>query len=763
MANVGEAVIKLTFDGKSMSADLDKTKKEVESKAGGIGEKLKSGLGSAGKAAAKTIAALAAAGGAAIVGLSKKSLELGADWEQQVGGAETLFKDAANDVLANAGRAFDTAQISQNEYMHTVTSFAAAMTTSLGGNMTKAAQMADQAVIDMADNANKMGTDMASLQWAYQGFAKQNYTMLDNLKLGYGGTKSEMERLLADAGKIAGTKFDIGNFADVTQAIHVMQVQMGIAGTSAKEGTETVSGSLNRLKASWSDLLTVMTVSGGDSKTMNKYFKEVIENVKIFGKNVLPMLKQVLGGIANLAAELLPEAAQAIAEMLPAIIPDLAKAISDIVVALANALPQSIAALVQAIVAIAPDLVTALITCVTAVVGMLPKLMPQIIQLITGIANALTAPQNLMAIIKAGIILFMELVKAVPQIAGALIQSVGSLINSVVTIIGEGFGPAGTFIGQVMSGIGALFGQIGASLGAFLSQIWAVLSGVASTVYNIVLEPIANFVSNVFIAIVAIVSNLIQGVINVVAPIVSWVYNTILAPIMNFVGTTTAFIRGVFSTLVSWLNYAIINPIRNFFNGLWNNVRGAAAGAVNGIRGVFGALAGWFNGVVISPIRNAFNRLGDGIKAVFNAVRGAIQKTFSTIGGVVKAPVNGIISGANGLISRINSLKVPDWVPGIGGKSPHFGLLPRLAQGGYANGETGAIIGEAGREVVIPLERNTDNWSGLLASALSSKMEAEESGASGRPITVQMTNEINNEMDANDIGRLLMQSIRRAA
>lgn len=791
MANVGEAIIKLTFDTKDVSSKLGSVEKEAKNKFSGLGQGVKSGLGTAAKTAGAAIAAMAATGTAAVVGLTKKSLELGATWEQQIGGAETLFGNAANSVLSNAQNAFNTAQISQTDYMDTVTSFAAAMTTSLGGNMTKAAQMADQAVIDMADNANKMGTDMSSLQWAYQGFAKQNYTMLDNLKLGYGGTKKEMERLLADAGKIAGTKFDIGNFADVTEAIHVMQVQMGIAGTSAKEGTETVSGSLNRLKSSWTNLLTTMTTGGGP-QALEQNIKDVIDSVQTFARNIMPMAKSVLTGISSLVSQILPEMAALIADMLPDVLPMLANAISSVVVSLAKVLPTVLKVLIEALIAVAPELLDAIMQTVNALISMLPQLMPVIVELITGIAEVLTSPQNLKAILKAGITLFMELVKAVPQILGALVGAVGGLVSSIFSILGEKFGPAGEFIGTVAAGIGTIwnnittfFGNIFAAIGSFFAQVWAILAGVATTVYNIVLAPIINFIQNAIIAIVAIVAGLLQIVYNIVAPVVQWVWNAVLQPVINFVSgaintiwgvisgvivtiqnairAAIGVVSGVFSAFVGWVNASIINPIRNFFNGLWNGVKSAAVGAVNGIRGAFSSVASWFSNVVVNPIRNAFNRLGNGTKTVFGAVKGAIQKTFSTIGGVVKAPINGIISGANRVISKINGLKVPDWVPGLGGRSPHFGLIPTLAEGGYANGTTGAIIGEAGREVVLPLERNTDNWAGLLASTLVDTINSGDAGISGRPITVNMTNDINNEMDANDIGRLLMQSIRRAA
>ena len=187
------------------------------------------------------LGAVAVAAGAAAVKLGKEVIAAYADYEQLVGGVDTLFKDSSQEIQRYAANAYKTAGLSANEYMETVTGFSASLIQSLGGDTEKAAKYADMAITDMSDNANKMGTDMSSIQNAYQGFAKQNYTMLDNLKLGYGGTKQEMERLLADAEKISGVKYDISSYADVVEAIHVMQESMDIAGTTAKEAEATIS------------------------------------------------------------------------------------------------------------------------------------------------------------------------------------------------------------------------------------------------------------------------------------------------------------------------------------------------------------------------------------------------------------------------------------------------------------------------------------------------------------------------------------------
>ena len=278
MADGGKVIIKIDGDNKGFKSAM-----------GGIGKVAKTAFKGVAVGATAAVAAIGAIGTAAV-----KSF---AEYEQLIGGVETLFKDSANVVKGYAEQAYKTAGMSANEYMSTVTSFSASLLQSLGGDTAKAAEYGNQAVIDMSDNANKMGTSIEMIQNAYQGFAKQNYTMLDNLKLGYGGTKTEMERLLKDAEKISGLKFDISSFADVTQAIHIIQTEMGITGTTAKEAATTIQGSASMMKSAWNNLLTGIT---DDTQNFDKLLDNFIDSVKIFGSNILPAAKKSLSGIGNL-------------------------------------------------------------------------------------------------------------------------------------------------------------------------------------------------------------------------------------------------------------------------------------------------------------------------------------------------------------------------------------------------------------------------------------------------------------------------------
>ena len=233
----------------------------------------------------------------------KNAFDNFAEYEQLIGGVDTLFKTSSRKVQEYASKAYLTAGVSANDYMETVTSFSASLLQSLGNDTSKAADVADMAMVDMSDNVNKMGSTMESVQNAYRGFAKQNYTMLDNLKLGYGGTKTEMQRLLKDAQKLTGQKYDIKNLSDVYEAIHAIQEEMGIAGTTQKEAMTTVSGSMNAAKAAWQDVLT----SIGSGKNIKKSIKNFASTAKIALKNAAPVVRNAVEGLFSAAKDLAPE------------------------------------------------------------------------------------------------------------------------------------------------------------------------------------------------------------------------------------------------------------------------------------------------------------------------------------------------------------------------------------------------------------------------------------------------------------------------
>ena len=357
------------------TADINRTKTEIEavnnemkntSVVSQFGSALKSGLAVAAKAAA---AATAAAAGA-VIALTKSAVENYGEYEQLVGGVETLFKDSAGTVEEYANNAYKTAGLSANEYMETVTSFSASLLQSMGNDTQAAAEKADQAITDMSDNANKMGTDMQSIQNAYQGFAKQNYTMLDNLKLGYGGTKEEMQRLIDDANALNAaqgnyTNYSIESYADIVDAIHTVQTEMGITGTTALEASTTIEGSIGAMKAAYANFVTGL---GNDNADISELSSQLIQSVGTVAENVLPVVETVLKNIAvavqkdgpemiekfvSYAIEKLPEVISLGLQMVISLVKGIAQNIPQIVTSVLNMM----ATIVQTIWDALPDIV----------------------------------------------------------------------------------------------------------------------------------------------------------------------------------------------------------------------------------------------------------------------------------------------------------------------------------------------------------------------------------------------------------------------
>lgn len=293
--NLFDLAAKITLDTGDFEAKIKGAVGNVQELSGAIGN----GLANAAKIGMAAVTSAMAGIGA----LTKSAVDGFAEYEQLVGGVETLFKDSAGVVRDYAANAYNTAGLSANDYMNTVTSFSASLIQSLGGNTAEAAEIADMAITDMADNANKMGTDIASIQNAYQGFAKQNYTMLDNLKLGYGGTKEEMQRLLDKASELSGIKFDISSFADISQAIHIIQKDLGIANATLEESATTIEGSINSMKAAWKNLITGLANPDADLGLLAQNFAESFETAFY---NVEPAIETALMGIGEMIARVAP-------------------------------------------------------------------------------------------------------------------------------------------------------------------------------------------------------------------------------------------------------------------------------------------------------------------------------------------------------------------------------------------------------------------------------------------------------------------------
>ena len=380
---------------------------------------LSTGLGKIGSVAGTAFKGVAVAVGAAttaVGALAKSALDGYASYEQLTGGVETLFKTSADAVMGYAANAYKTAGMSANQYMETATCFSASLIQSLGGDTAKAAEVANMAITDMSDNANKMGTSMEMIQNAYQGFAKQNYTMLDNLKLGYGGTQAEMQRLLDDASKISGIEYDMSSFADVAEAIHVIQTEMGVAGATAAEAATTIEGSTASMKAAWNNLVVGIA---DDNADLDSLINQFIESATTMLGNVIPRIEIILTGIGQLIEKMVPM----IIDMLPGLINNVLPQLIDSGVSMVNSIVQGIVDNLPALVNVVLDLVMRLVDVLLENAPMLVEAgLQMIVQLAMGIAKAL--PE-----------LIPTLVSTILTIVEVLIDNVDMLIDAAIAII----------------------------------------------------------------------------------------------------------------------------------------------------------------------------------------------------------------------------------------------------------------------------------------------------------------------------------------
>ena len=372
----------------------------------------------------------------ALANLGKSALDSVGQLEQNVGGVETLFGDAADAVIASADRAYQTAGMSANDYMSTVTSFSASLLQSLGGNTEEAAKVADMAIIDMADNANKMGTSMDMIQNAYQGFAKQNYTMLDNLKLGYGGTKTEMERLLADAEKLTGVKYDINNLNDVYQAIHAVQEEMGITGTTAKEAASTLEGSMASAKAAWDNFMN----GSGDADQLADAFATAADNIVKNLAEIIPRFAETLPALGGAIIAQIPGLVAAIVPGVLSAGQSVLKQLQDAVLdfdfaGTADKVVQMITGFIEGdgLGSLLDTLVTIFTGIVNGISSMLPSLLPALIELISYVVTSLL--DQLPAILDCALELILGLAQGILAALPVLIEALPEVISSIVEFL----------------------------------------------------------------------------------------------------------------------------------------------------------------------------------------------------------------------------------------------------------------------------------------------------------------------------------------
>lgn len=572
--NLFELFVKIGADTTEANKGID----EVGQKTSGLGEKLKSGLATAGKVAVAGVAA----GATAIGALGTKAVAAYADYEQLVGGVETLFKDSQDQVMDYANNAYKTAGLSANEYMETVTSFSASLLQSLDGDTSAAADKANLAITDMSDNANKMGTDMTSIQNAYQGFAKSNYTMLDNLKLGYGGTQAEMERLLADAEKISGIKYDISSYADIVDAIHVVQTEMGITGTTAEEAASTIQGSFGMMKSAWQNLVTGMADPDQDLGVLVGNFTD---SVVIAGNNLIPRIQELLPRIVEATTSLIGTVSEQLPAILGTVLPSLVEGATNLVTGLMAALPSVLSVLADVAPTVINTLVPALIellpqitqTGIDVIVSLaqgiadaLPQLIPAATDAIIEIVEVLTSPENLGNLIDAALAIILALVDGLVDATPKLIAAVPDVIANLVT---------------------AIIANMPKILEAGVEITMALADGLIKALPELIAA-----IPNLILGIVQGIIDNLPEIIMAGPKIIAALATGLIEAIPDIVMVIPQLIRSIVDTFLSFdwgsIGKNIVDGIKNGFVNMWNSfkqtVENVFTGLVDGVKSFLG-------------------------------------------------------------------------------------------------------------------------------------------------------------------------------
>lgn len=631
----------------------------VETGVGGLGSKLSSVCGTALKG---TVAVIGTAT-AGITALSKASLDAYSDFEQLTGGVETLFgaggrsieeyassvgktvdevrteydnlMTAQDTVMQHAAEGYKTAGLSANEYMETVTSFSASLIGSLDGDTVKAAEVADKAIIDMSDNANKMGTDMASIQNAYQGFAKQNYTMLDNLKLGYGGTKSEMERLLADAEKISKEKYgidvsyDAENFSDIVEAIHLIQEEMDIAGTTSKEASSTIQGSLGMMKSAWENLVTGL---GDPDADISGLIDNLIESVITVGENILPEVERILSGIGQMVSIMLPQIVQMIPGLINTVLPDLISCASDLVTTLSQALIDNAPMLISS----AMELIMTLINCILENLPMIIQCGFQaILQLAMGIAEALPT-------------LMPTIVQTILTIVEYLIENIGMLIDAAIAII------------------------------------TALAEGIINSL-PILIEKAPEIIEKLLVALVTNIPKLLEAAVKVIETLATGLITNI-PKLLSKVPQIMTSLKNAFIGLCS--GFADIG--KNIIDGLWNGIQSGWSWLTDKVKSLASSLLDAAKSALgIQSPSKEFRKIGEfcvagfdeGIDGLMNG--NALASDINASLGTIQANVNGANGGIGGGFTQVinvnREISTPDELARAVRLESRYGLMKGVA------------------------------------------------------------------------------------
>ncbi|MCR5475513.1 MAG: hypothetical protein K6F28_09980 [Lachnospiraceae bacterium] len=639
--NLFELVAVLSLNKRSYDEGLEDAEKEASS----VGEKLRAGLGTASKVAASAIAVTSAA----VTAVAKKSVEGYAEQEQLVGGVQKLYgnmglsleeyaasqgksieavrdewmalENAQNTVLANSKQAYKTAGMDMNTYLDTATQFSASLINSLSGDAEKAADLTDVAMRAISDNFNTFGGDMESITNAYKGFSKANYTMLDNLKLGYGGTKEEMDRLIADANAYAETigmagDLSIDSFADIITAIDLVQQKQNIAGTTSREAATTIAGSVGMIKSAWSNLITGMADENAD---LSELIGGVVDSAKLVFRNILPVARQAINGISTFISEIAPVIAEELPGLVEEVVPQLISAASSIINSLVGALPELLEALTAVLPILMDGILEAIPLLIDAIVDAVPVIVDGLIKVVLKIIDKL--PQ-----------IVSRLVKAIPQVISMLIKGlmnnlpaiITGLIDCVVAIIQE----LPTIIDEFIRYIPEIITMVIDGLIAALPQL---IAGAITLVVELV-NHLPEIITSLIEALPTIIEAIVTGLIENLPILVQGAIQLVIGLVEHL----PEIIAGLLGAIPG-----IIGSIVGAFGSLGESLGGVFSGALDICGGILGELGnvaqGVFNwiGTLMDDPAQAIEDAFDGIlsygKKVFESVTQIISGVFDLI------------------------------------------------------------------------------------------------------------------------------------
>lgn len=574
-------------------------------------------------------------------------------------------------------------------------------------SLARAAIAANRAVIDMSDNANKMGTDIGSIQNAYQGFAKQNYTMLDNLKLGYGGTQAEMARLIGDASKLTDVQAELGvtvdansmSFDNIVNAISVVQKSMGIMGATADEALYTIEGSMSSAKAAWTNLVTaigrgedisesvdalMMSVFGGENGggLLNNILPRVQTILESIGKYLPVAAPQFISGIADLVVKLMPSLMDSAASVFQGLVDGLLAVLPTII----QYLPQMLQTFIDLVLQIADGIIQALPNIVATIAAALPEILPQLI-------NGIVA-------------LFVMLCENFRNIIDPIIQALPDIINSITDALISN-------LPLIIAGIFMLIGGIIAELPSLLIGIWKTITHFFSEVWNQWFGPALEKVGGFF-------AGIWDKVVDFYSPLIDWIKGVWEKIVQGFHTVIDPWIE-IFKRAFLAIKTTVIDPITRWFSDMWAKISGFASKAWEGIKNVFQPVADWFKNIFSKAwqaVKNVFSAGGkvfDGIKdGIVNAFKTVVNAIIRGINKIIPIPFNAI----NGILQRIHNIKILGVSPFTWVGTLAVPQIPELATGGVLErGQVGLLEG-TGAEAVVPLERNT-GWIKRVAAEMA--------------------------------------------